>query len=65
MNDTIKNLVERKTTQQEILSAILSANVFGKKHEELVELNLREVEARKELADIEARINEYINKDMR
>ena len=61
MNDTIRNLVERKTTQLEILSEILSANVFGKKHEELVDLNLQEIEARKALASIEAQINDYIN----
>jgi len=65
MNDTIRNLVERKTTQLEILSAILSANVFGKKHEELVDLNLKEIEARKELASIEAQINDYINGGVR
>ena len=57
---TIEELVERKTSLRETLEALHMCNVHSKTFKELVSMNLREAETRKELSDIERKITDYI-----
>lgn len=57
---TIEQLAERETFLQQRLEAITMCNVYGKKQEDLVALNLDQIKTQKELFDVERQIRDYI-----
>lgn len=56
----IEELAKRKTELQQTLEAISMCNVYGKKPEELVEINLQQIKAQKEMFDVARQIQDYI-----
>jgi hypothetical protein len=56
----IEELAKRKTELKLTLQAISQCNVYGKTVSELTELEIQQINARKELHDVQAKIDAYI-----
>lgn len=57
---TIEELAKRKTELQQFLESISMCNIYGKKPDELVEINLQQIKAQKEMFDVARQIQDYI-----